>query len=121
MRITDRDDAVRILVDHGALVRPLDWNIAPLHREVFGTLDRASPIDPTSQVDPPWGHFTSEFIWFHRPLAAYWKAFGRAGLRVTDFDEPRVQPARYHLAPSEKKLSASRQRPYSVAFQLERA
>jgi 2-polyprenyl-3-methyl-5-hydroxy-6-metoxy-1,4-benzoquinol methylase len=49
------------------------------------------------------------------------RAFARAGFRVTDFDEPRVQPERYHLAPSEKKLSASRHRPYSVAFQLERA
>jgi len=77
-------------------------------------------FDEQRRVDPPWGHFTSEFIWFHRPLSAYWKAFQRAGFRVTEFDEPRVQPERYHLAPSEKKLSASRQRPYSVAFRLER-
>ncbi len=23
-------------------------------------------------VDPPWAHFTAEFIWFHRPLSDYW-------------------------------------------------
>lgn len=71
-------------------------------------------------VDPPWGRFTSEFIWFHRPLSDYWKAFRRAGFRVADFDEPRISPERYHLAPNPPKLLNSQQRPYSVAFHLER-
>jgi 2-polyprenyl-3-methyl-5-hydroxy-6-metoxy-1,4-benzoquinol methylase len=30
-------------------------------------------------VDPPWAHFTQDFIWFHRPLSDYWKAFKGAG------------------------------------------
>ncbi len=30
-------------------------------------------------VDPPWAHFREEFIWFHRPLSDYWKAFQAAG------------------------------------------
>ena len=40
-------------------------------------------------IDPPWGHFTSEFIWFHRPLSDYWKAFKASGFDVVEFEEPR--------------------------------
>jgi len=69
-------------------------------------------------VDPAWAHFTSEFIWFHRPLSDYWKAFVGAGFAVVDFEEPRLTPERYHLAESPKRLAASRTRPYSVAFKL---
>jgi len=71
-------------------------------------------------ISPPWGHFTSEFIWFHRPLSRYWKAFTSAGFRIVDFDEPRVTPERFHLAGSERKLHNSLARPYSVAFKLEK-
>src|SRR5204863_9380600 len=52
-------------------------------------------------VDPPWAHFTSDFIWFHRPLSDYWKAFRSAGFSVEDFEEPRATGST---------------RPYSVAF-----
>jgi ubiquinone/menaquinone biosynthesis C-methylase UbiE len=76
-------------------------------------------FEHSKRIDPPWGHFTSDFIWFHRPLSDYWKAFRQAGFCVSDFDEPRVQPERYHLAPSEKKLRNNKLRPYSVAFRLE--
>jgi ubiquinone/menaquinone biosynthesis C-methylase UbiE len=69
-------------------------------------------------TDPPWAHFKSEFIWFHRPLSDYWKAFLAAGFVVVDFDEPRIAEERYHLAPNEKKLRNSKIRPYSVAFKL---
>jgi ubiquinone/menaquinone biosynthesis C-methylase UbiE len=69
-------------------------------------------------VDPPWGHFTSDFIWFHRPLSDYWKAFKGAGFAVVDFEESRIAEERYHLAPSPRKLANSRTRPYSVAFKL---
>lgn len=72
------------------------------------------------RVDPPWGRFTSEFIWFHRPLSDYWKAFRRAGFSVAEFEEPHVLPERYHLASNPAKLRQSQQRPYSVAFRLER-
>jgi SAM-dependent methyltransferase len=71
-------------------------------------------------ADPPWRHFTSEFIWFHRPLSDYWKAFRGAGFAVEDFEEPRIAPERYHLADSAKRLLSSRTRPYSVAFKLRR-
>lgn len=71
-------------------------------------------------IDPPWAHFTDEFIWFHRPLSDYWKAFKAAGFDVVDFEEPRVTEDRYHLAESERKLDKSKRRPYSVAFKLEK-
>lgn len=71
-------------------------------------------------VDPPWAHFTSEFIWFHRPLSDYWKAFDEAGFSVARFDEPRLGPERAHLAASEHELHACSTRPYSVAFRLEK-
>jgi ubiquinone/menaquinone biosynthesis C-methylase UbiE len=73
------------------------------------------------RVDPPWGRFTSEFIWFHRPLSDYWKAFRDAGFRVVEFEEPHARPERYYLASNPEKLHQSQQRPYSVAFRLERA
>ena len=71
-------------------------------------------------VDPPWGHFTSEFIWFHRPLSDYWKAFKMSGFLVLDFEEPRITEERYHLVANPRKLANNRRRPYSVAFKLER-
>lgn len=69
-------------------------------------------------VDPPWAHFTREFIWFHRPLSTYWKAFKTAGFVVEDFEEPRIAPERYGAAPSEEMLRKLKERPYSVAFKL---
>ncbi len=72
-------------------------------------------------VDPPWGHFSSDFIWFHRPLSDYWKAFKSAGFDVVDFEEPRVTEDRYHLADNPKKLANSKIRPYSVAFKLKKS
>jgi SAM-dependent methyltransferase len=71
-------------------------------------------------VDPPWAHFTSEFIWFHRPLSDYWKAFISAGFAVVDFEEPRVTKERYHLVESERALKKSQACPYSVAFKLQK-
>jgi ubiquinone/menaquinone biosynthesis C-methylase UbiE len=71
-------------------------------------------------VDPPWGHFTSDFIWFHRPLSDYWKAFRSAGFRVLEFEEPRLAAERYHLAPIATELANSKIRPYSVAFKLQK-
>ncbi|MCK5131407.1 MAG: class I SAM-dependent methyltransferase [Candidatus Sabulitectum sp.] len=70
------------------------------------------------RIDPPWGHFTSEFIWFHRPLSDYWKAFNLSGFDVVDLEEPRITEDRYHLAENERKLNNSLNRPYSIAFKL---
>lgn len=78
----------------------------------------ASYFEERKRIDPPWGHFTSEFIWFHRPLSGYWKAFNAAGLEVADFDEPRIAEESYHLAGSEKRLEELKTRPMSVAFKL---
>lgn len=79
-----------------------------------------SYFDSVKMVDPPWHHFTSEFIWFHRPLSTYWKAFRGAGFAVVDMEEPRIAPERYHLADSPKRLENSKSRPYSIAFKLHR-
>ena len=70
------------------------------------------------RVDPPWKHFTTEFIWFHRPLSDYWKSFTEAGFVVREFEEPRLTEDRAHLAPSEKDRRSHQERPYSVAFRL---
>jgi SAM-dependent methyltransferase len=75
-------------------------------------------FEPTKCTDPPWAHFKEEFLWFHRPLSDYWKAFAAAGFLVVGFEEPRVTEERYHLAESERKLTNSKTRPYSVAFKL---
>jgi SAM-dependent methyltransferase len=71
-------------------------------------------------IDPPWAHFQSEFIWFHRPLSDYWNAFTAAGFAVVDLEEPRITEDRYHLADTAKKLRNSRTRPYSIAFKLQK-
>jgi ubiquinone/menaquinone biosynthesis C-methylase UbiE len=75
-------------------------------------------FEETKCIDPPWKHFTSEFIWFHRPLSDYWKAFQASGFDVVDFEEPRISPDRYHLADSERQARKLATRPYSVAFKL---
>jgi len=77
-------------------------------------------FEPRKCIDPPWEHFTSEFIWFHRPLSDYWKAFMAAGFAVVDFEEPRITEERYHLAKTERGLKNSQTRPYSVAFKLQK-
>ncbi|MBZ5590749.1 MAG: methyltransferase domain-containing protein [Acidobacteriia bacterium] len=77
-------------------------------------------FEPRKCVDPPWGHFSSDFIWFHRPLSDYWKAFKASGFIVLDFEEPRVAEERYHLAENSRKLTNCRTRPYSVAFKLQK-
>jgi hypothetical protein len=78
-------------------------------------------FEPRKCTDPPWGHFTTDFLWFHRPLSDYWKAFVAAGFVVVGFEEPRITADHYHLAENEKKLRNSQTRPYSVAFKLRKA
>lgn len=80
-----------------------------------------SYFEPRKCLDPPWGHFQNDFLWFHRPLSDYWKAFTAAGFAVTGFEEPRITEDRYHLAENEKQLRNSMTRPYSVAFKLQKA
>ncbi|MFZ2658236.1 MAG: methyltransferase domain-containing protein [Victivallales bacterium] len=75
-------------------------------------------FDRCKRVDPPWGHFKSDFIWFHRSLSDYWKAFKQAGFTVDDMEEPRITKDRYHHAGTAKLLNNSKTRPYSIAFRL---
>ena len=71
-------------------------------------------------VDPPWNHFRSEFIWFHRSLSDYWRAFKSAGFAVIDFEEPRIKEDRYEFATNQKMLESCTTRPFSVAFKLKK-
>lgn len=71
-------------------------------------------------VDPPWKHFRREFIWYHRPLSGYWKAFAAAGFAVDAFEEPRVSPERMAAGPWDPALAKLSRRPYAVAFRLRR-
>jgi SAM-dependent methyltransferase len=80
-----------------------------------------SYFEPRTCVDPPWKHFTSHFVYFHRPLSTYWKAFRDAGFEVVEFEEPRIEPERYALADSARELANCRRRPYSVAFKLRKS
>lgn len=73
---------------------------------------------PVKCVDPPWDHFTEEFIWFHRPLSDYWRAFTSAGFSVLELDEPHLTPDRYELAESEQRLADNLSRPLSIAWKL---
>ena len=68
-------------------------------------------FEPRECVDPPWEHFRTDFLWFHRPLSDYWKAFPAAGFTVVGFEEPRVTEDRYQLAENEKKLRTARPAP----------
>jgi len=77
-----------------------------------------SYFEPKKCIDPPWAHFTAEFIWFHRPLSDYWKAFVAAGFVVVDFEEPRITAERHHLAKTERQLKDCQTCPASVAFKL---
>ncbi|MCC5604044.1 class I SAM-dependent methyltransferase [Nostoc favosum] len=78
----------------------------------------SSYFERTQRNDQPWNHFTTSFIWFHRPLSDYWKAFKAAGFSVDEFEEPRITTERYHLAENDQKLFNSKTRPYSVVFKL---
>ncbi|MGL5806481.1 MAG: hypothetical protein ACRC2R_26215 [Xenococcaceae cyanobacterium] len=71
-------------------------------------------------IEMPWGHFTSDFIWFHRPLSDYWKAFKDFGFNIIDFEEPRITEDRFYLAENDRQLNNAKSRPYSVAFKLQK-
>ncbi len=68
---------------------------------------------------PPWRHFTSPFVHFHRPLSRYWQAFVAAGLRVEAFEEPVIDAATADaLALTPERRWEIRSAPCSVAFRL---
>jgi len=69
-------------------------------------------------AEPAWGHFRSEFLWYHRPLSDYWKAFLAAGFLVADFEEPRLDESLVAEIENEKTANKFRTRPFSVAFRL---
>ena len=80
---------------------------------------RRSYFDERRVTAPPWGRFSSDFVWFHRPLSRYWTAFREAGFRVEDFDEPGPAGAAAAELPPERQ-ARFRLHPFSVAFRLAR-
>lgn len=40
---------------------------------------QVSYFEVRSVTGPPWGHFSSDFFWYHRPPSRYWQAFRQAG------------------------------------------
>lgn len=70
-------------------------------------------------IDGPWGHFSSEFTYYHRPLSTYWKSFKAAGFKVLDFEEPVIQKPFTKEVPSES-LWKYYFRPNSVVFLLKK-
>lgn len=93
--ITEKDDTINY-----------EWNVSYFERH--------------QRLDPPWGHFTSDFISFHRPLSDYWKSFKAFGFDIIDFEEPRITEDRFYLAQNSRKLHNAKTRPYSVAFKLQK-
>jgi hypothetical protein len=71
-------------------------------------------------VDPPWGHFEREFIWFHRPLSEYWRAFRETGFLGDRFEQPRARGDVLATLEPERLRRKLSTRPYSVAFRLEK-
>jgi hypothetical protein len=66
-----------------------------------------------------WGHFTTPFIGFHRPLSYYWKIFVQNGFSIVEFDEPAIaDPAPPDIDP--ELIARLRMAPNSVAFHLKK-
>ena len=86
----------------------------------FGLFWKQNYYEQSSQQSPPWKHFTSDFLWFHRPLQDYWKAFCESGFQIEDLREPRITPDKYDDAPSEKALQLYVSQPMSIAFLLKK-
>ena len=61
-----------------------------------------SYFEQRKHSEPPRAHFKSKFIYFHRPLSDYWKAFKTSGFNLVDFEEPRLIKERYYLAENER-------------------
>ena len=81
----------------------------------------ASYFEPHTVTEPPWKHFTTEFLWFHRPLSTYWRSFVDAGFVVDAFEEPGLRPDAASVVDDATLLATlrrKRNRPYSVAFRL---
>lgn len=70
-------------------------------------------------TEDPWKHFSTPFIWYHRPLSHYWRVFRAAGFQVLDFKEPYGQLSGDDEATRQRNIRA-RSRPNSVVFHLQR-
>ena len=117
----------RVLKDGGEAILifshpcfPQENSSFSLEKQTFEYQWKFNYFDVKKCIAPPWAHFTSEFIWFHRPLSFYWKSFITAGFNVNDFEEPHLTEERYHLAPNKREIINNKTRPFSVAFKLKK-
>jgi ubiquinone/menaquinone biosynthesis C-methylase UbiE len=116
MDLADLGSAVgsfhRVLKDGGIAVCVFSH---PMGSELSQEENYFDEVKKTSR----WGPFDSEFIYFHRPLSAYWRAFREAGFLIDAFDEPVAQDPNVDGFKEEWKLTY-RRRPWSVAFRLKK-
>lgn len=66
-----------------------------------------------------WGPFKSEFVFYHRPLKQYWRAFQDAGFAIEDLEEPVADPSMDGF--KAEWLAKYKKRPFSIAFKLRKA
>ena len=71
-------------------------------------------FDEIKRVDR-WGPFDSDFIFFHRPISQYWKAFKKSKFTVEEFDEPLAQDPTVPGFKEEWRKDYKR-KPWSMAF-----
>lgn len=74
-------------------------------------------FDNRTNDEPPWAHFTTGFVWHHRPLRHYWRVFRNAGFSVDEFDEPGPRTP-YPEGIDPDQLRQIQMCPVSVAFRL---
>ncbi len=96
---------------------PLPDAVTPGAAPTASFVWRDSYFDERRVREPPWAHFSSDFIWYHRPLSRYWRAFRQAGFRVEDFDEPGPEGDAAAALTSERRARL-RLHPFSVAFHI---
>jgi len=117
----------RVLTSSGRVILIFSHPCFPQGRATYTEKDneliyswKFSYFDQKKCVDPPWGHFTEDFIWFHRSLSDYWKAFNKAGFIVIEFEEPRLKNDHSPFADNDHLEKNYQTRPYSVAFKLQK-
>src|SRR5262249_49009369 len=116
----------RVLVKGGAAVAIFSHPCFPQNDDASLDLENRTVTYRWSQsyfsiprpTDTPRGPFTEPFVSWRRSLSESARAFRSAGVAIDAIEEPRLSPERAHLAPSERALFNSLNRPYSIAFRL---
>lgn len=116
-RVLQNDGRIIIVITHPCFPQS-DFTNVRKDNTILYKWDH-SYLDVRKKLEKPWGHFTSDFIFYHRPLSYYWKTFRKSGFIVTYFDEPAPKDLSY-VNNDEKKYFENRMRPNSVIFELKK-